>query len=867
MFDLLGLTLALVFMIGVPAPPQFNLYVTTSGNNSNSGLDRGHAVATIDKARQLAQTVCPTLSGPCQIGLGGGTYYQGAVLGSPLTFGAADSGSVNKPIAYVNLPGETPLISGGNRVTGFVTTGFTCAGGCTQYRAPYSGPLFEGLWYNGGRRFRPRSGATAGNNIGTYFRTSSTAVVLSTDACSLNGGGSGCNGATNNGCILNAGKCWDRIRVPAGTGISNSWANLTVPVDGSNPVNDVEWIYWESWTVPRMRPKAYDSVNRILIFSGAFNTPPCGSFPCDYGPSFNQNRFIVEGVKDLLTLCGQWLLDRTGGAGNWFLYYNACPGENPNTDVVEVPVLKHAMVVSDASYLTFRGIGFEHDNWTAPAAGYISNQTEPTQWAALSVQSSSHITFEYDTIAHTMVDGIEVFPCRSNVVDPAWCLDFNASNTSQFVSFQHGSIYDVGGHCVQLGNKVTQAVDTDATVTAFAQITDTLCDGYGRVTASSFGVNGGSGHDWWITNDEIHDGYHAEVSICRPTCQRGTSNSNGTYNITVAFSLLYAAPQGVTGDIGCLYYATGGGQGNTPATSFSGQFDKILNNRIHDCVDPTAQPGENNAGGGHAIYLDNQTGSVIVEGNIVYRASSACLKNTKGIGLAGTGPNIFRNNIVAYCRLAVLQWGTPTGWFSTSDAPVVPARNKRLHFILGGNVVYLDRKPSDSPSLYLTRGCADSAGFTFADTMLFRKNLYWRTDGALASEIQFGHVEHATSADISSCSGQSTDWDFADFANWQCASGCTFTDTHGVPATPVVIPHEDAGSLIADPGFVSPGYPNDDYHLTQTANLTAIGFDVTKTNATMDRAGRISNLSFNPVVVKTFPTAEFDPSHTNNGDY
>ncbi len=874
--------LFLLCSLAVEAQLTPDFYVRTDGSDANNGTSEARAVATIDKARQLvaASGLCGTK--PIIVLIHGGTYYQGSALGSPLTFTGGgspctgDSGSsATRPIIYQNAPGESPAISGGKKISGsWSTTGVICSGACTQYRIPYSGAYFEnGLWYNGVRRFRPRLGATSGStpaNIGTYFRDdAATPAVLPADACSLNGGGTGCNGSTNASCTLGPDgvHCWDRVRIAAGSGISNSWANIAVPADAGNPTSDIDVMYWESWTVPRMRMVAFDATNNILIFSGQFNNPSnCNIYPCDYGPSFPAGRFMVEGVKDLLTLCGQWFLGRTGGAGNWFLYYNACPGENPNTDTVEVPVLIRTMITSGLQFVTYRGITFEHENWTAPQAGYISQQTEPLQWAEVSVQSSSDLSFEYDTFAHTTADGIEVFPCRQNGVDPAWCVSYNAANTSQRISIQHSNFLDIGSHGIQIGNKVGSPIDTDATVTSLCQVVDNLIDGYGRVTASAFGFNSGSFHDCGIINNEIHDGYHAEISMCRPTCQPGTANSRGTFDISVMFNLLYGAPQGVTGDIGCLYAATGGGVGDTYPNSFSGQSIRLFNNIVHDCADTNAMPGEVSGGGGHCIYLDNQTGMVEVRYNLVYRCADAAFKNTKGIGMAATGPNNWQSNVAAYFRLSAFQLGSPTSWFSTSDTPVVPASNKRMMDSMKLNVFYLDRSHTSNPSLYLTRGCADSAGFPFTSYVLWQANQYWRTDGNLSTYIKFEHVNHATNNPISACSGQPSQWDYATFANWQ--SGAAYTDTGGSGSTPVVTSvGEDTGGAVADPGFVSPGYPDDNYAFTNCAALAIAGFDCTQYNLTLTKAGRLTNKSFNPVVLKTFPTAEFDASHTNNGEY
>lgn len=178
-----------------------DVYVSTTGNDSTGTGSFAAPYATVDKARQAIDTVIaasgcggggrtspyvvalrgvPTPSGFATLvtasgtALAAGTYYQGSTtLTKNLSFTSSDSGCAGFPVVYQSYPGETAIISGGIRVTGWTATGYTCGGTCTQYSVALSStqPYFESLFYNGNRRFRPRLGASPTNTCGSSGAT------------------------------------------------------------------------------------------------------------------------------------------------------------------------------------------------------------------------------------------------------------------------------------------------------------------------------------------------------------------------------------------------------------------------------------------------------------------------------------------------------------------------------------------------------------------------------------------------------------------------------------------------------------------------------------------------------------------------
>lgn len=307
----------LILSLTLYAQAPADVYVANTGNDSTGTGTYANPYATIDKARQAIDTIVAAsgcggggrttaytvalrgVNTPSGFGslltatgaqLAAGTYYQGATtLTKPLTFGAGDNGCAGFPVVYQSYPGETALISGGIRATGWSTTGFTCTGTCTQYKVVLSStqPFFETLYYNGVRRFRPRVGAAVNNtcgtsgatcpNLGVYYReqgqvtpswnstfayltgnltvrlavtyialannTNSqppsanwatytggvTSLVQNADACT--GCGSSPNPTSNTGC--GASPCIDRFRYGTiGSPAISQWHNILVPAAG-----------------------------------------------------------------------------------------------------------------------------------------------------------------------------------------------------------------------------------------------------------------------------------------------------------------------------------------------------------------------------------------------------------------------------------------------------------------------------------------------------------------------------------------------------------------------------------------------------------------------------------------------------------
>ena len=245
----------------------------------------------------------------------------------------------------------------------------------------------------------------------------------------------------------------------------------------------------------------------------------------------------------------------------------------------------------------------------------------------------------------------------------------------------------------------------------------------------------------------------------------------------------------------------------------------MLNNKVHDVNDASVM--DSDGYGGDGLYADDFSGLVDMENNLVYRVSG------NAISFSGprAGPNqssTVKNNILAFARQSLLNSYDP---YSFNTVPPLP-----MFFAASNNLFYFDRKGADS--FYVEGGCT-YPGEAFTAYEQWTSNLYWRTDGAFATDLQAFHVQQ--SLDASGNCGNQKLWKYYTFALWQGLG-------------------EDAQGVVQNPGFNNPSYPADDYTLPKGS--PGVGFVVFDPN----QAGRSNPVINPPAVPATFPTKTFDPA-------
>src|SRR6476646_5070519 len=140
----------LVFTSMTMAAPQADFIVAPTGSDAAVG-SADAPFATFSRAiRAVRERRAKTPTKTVTVLFHGGIYE----LPEPIRFEPADSGSANAPITYASYPGESPIFTGGRKLTGWKVV-----------EGKWELPLpevkdgkwnFSQLFVNNVRRFRPR---------------------------------------------------------------------------------------------------------------------------------------------------------------------------------------------------------------------------------------------------------------------------------------------------------------------------------------------------------------------------------------------------------------------------------------------------------------------------------------------------------------------------------------------------------------------------------------------------------------------------------------------------------------------------------------------------------------------------------------
>ncbi|UVI32000.1 discoidin domain-containing protein [Paenibacillus spongiae] len=325
---IVGLFLALILTISsglfIPTPivqaaAQATYYVDpVNGLDTNDGTSTATAFRTIEKARDAVRTVNTNMTGDIYVYLRGGTYSPS----STIIFTDVDSGTNGFNIIYSAYNGEKPVISGGKKITGWTLYDASK----NIYRASAGGDLeTRQLFVNGNRAKRARS--TGAPSPLTFVRASGY------------------------------------------TAAGNVMANSTIPMHNWGNKSDIEFVYKNQWTAPRIGVSTITNDGTTTIFTmkqpgWRFVTNKGGT---SVGGSFNSNGlpWYIENAYELLDSEGEWYLDRA--TDNF--YYKPRAGENMLTAAVVAPVLEELVRVEGANLdqkahnVEFKGITFSYSTY------------------------------------------------------------------------------------------------------------------------------------------------------------------------------------------------------------------------------------------------------------------------------------------------------------------------------------------------------------------------------------------------------------------------------------------------------------------------------------------------------------------------
>ena len=365
-------------------------YVSPTGSDANPGT-LAAPFQTITKARDVVRTINATMAGDIYVYLRGGTY----TIQSPIAFGPQDSGSNGYRIFYQAYPGETPVLSGATRVTGW-----TLASGNIYKASLNRSTKLRNLYVNDQRASMTSKTVTARGGYGTYSVTAGQAS-------------------------------WAWVSGSKSDGVQYSTSD--VPSIASNR-DDLEIVNSTTWNenIVSVRDVITAGSYRVLLFQqpyGAIAQSPC----C--GAAFTASgTHTIFNAFEFLNSPGQFYFDKSTKT----LYYYPRSGENMATADVQAPVAEQLITITGTSTtnrvknLTFQGITFANTDYNlvnvAGSRGKSSTQGATTFMAfigsqnwhetkyeiidtlpgMITVNNSDSINFIGNTVKHSGNEGISL---------------------------------------------------------------------------------------------------------------------------------------------------------------------------------------------------------------------------------------------------------------------------------------------------------------------------------------------------------------------------------------------------------------------------------------------------------------------------
>jgi hypothetical protein len=352
-----------------------------------------------------------------------------------------------------------------------------------------------------------------------------------------------------------------------------SWTNL----------HDVEIVKLFGWSETRRPIERVDEAQHVCECAGLSSGSHRRLFDW-YGP-----RYFVENVREGLDRPGEWYLDRHTGV----LSYWPMPGEVMNETEVVAPVLDCLVQLDgDAGagafveHVAFRGLTFTHGGAAFPEGGYPEAQSDVFVPACIRGTGVRRCRFLENEVVHVGTYAIEL------------------AAGSQHNEIVGNHLHDLGAGGVKIDGPREPA--SEAEETCYTVVTDNHIHDGGHVYFGGAGIWAGhSGHNT-ISHNEVHDLLGMGISIGWTWSYVLTP----AHHNLVEYNHVYDLGHGKVGASSGLYTLA-----RQPGT-------KLRCNLVHDIVRYTDGPTHPAFG----IQVDNGSGEILFEGNVVYNVPDACWK-------------------------------------------------------------------------------------------------------------------------------------------------------------------------------------------------------------------------------------------------
>lgn len=440
----------------VQAAVQATYYVSPTGDDNNPGTLQ-EPFATIQKARDAVASINSDMTGDIIVYLRGGTYTQTGTL----SFDQYDSGTNGYEIKYEAFPGEEPVISGGQRVTGWSRVGSS-----SIFEANVALERIRQMYVDSKRAQRARSEVTYTGN-GWYDDVSVTESV------------------------------YDGIYVD----------DYIVGDFQNEDDMELHWeVEWKSY---------YHKVENIIDGGGGqkiimLQQPyfSLGAPEATFSSISAGAPFYIENAFELLDAPGEWYFNRSTGK----LYYWPRDGEDLNVSEVYVPAVERLVEVKGvgvdekAENLQFTGITFEYATWLFPdETGCIFHQ------AGGYIPSVGSGTFVPPNI---YVEYAKNINCTGNIIRHMGATAIGFRNSVTGSSIIGNYIYDISEGAVSIGkyHKLVP-LPADEEVCSDILVKNNLIRQTGMEYFSSVAIIGYITDHLEITHNDIYDNPYTGISV------------------------------------------------------------------------------------------------------------------------------------------------------------------------------------------------------------------------------------------------------------------------------------------------------------------------------------------------------------------
>lgn len=378
-----------LFLLGATAGAgiQATFYVSPTGSDANSGT-KAEPFKTLEQARDAVRAINQTMTGDIEVVLRGGTYP----LTKTFTLGSQDGGKNGNYVRYRAETGETPLVTGGQPITGWTIHDQ----GKNIWKAEGITSRFRQLYVNNTKAIRARLPNLGANNAPNFYRL----TKVDTTGKALN----------------------------IATSVGSNWKNL-------NKVEMHLMIAWADATLRLSSTTNMGSYTKVKLQSTEENILFNRPYPM-LGVAFSSNppkqqAYYLENAMEFLDAPGEWYLDESANT----LYYMPRSGEDMTKAMVVAPMVETLVKVAGTStsnmvgYLAIQGIAFAHTTFLRPSqmgfldaqAGQysISSTLQNKQYvgrapAGVMVTNAHHVRFERNVLAQMAATGLDFVSGTNN---------------------------------------------------------------------------------------------------------------------------------------------------------------------------------------------------------------------------------------------------------------------------------------------------------------------------------------------------------------------------------------------------------------------------------------------------------------------